>query len=56
MTRPHAAIRSRLALVALLAVATSVAAAAKLKGSEAPDFVLELAARTRGCRSFAARS
>jgi peroxiredoxin len=40
MTRPHAAIRSRLALVALLTVATSVSAATKLKGSEAPDFAL----------------
>jgi peroxiredoxin len=40
MTRPHAAIRSRLALVALLVVATSVSAATKLKGSEAPDFAL----------------
>ncbi len=40
MTRPHAAIRSRLALVALLAVASSVCAATKLRGSEAPDFAL----------------
>ena len=40
MTRPHAATWRRLALVALLAVATSVSAATKLKGSEAPDFAL----------------
>jgi peroxiredoxin len=40
MTRPHAATRSRLALVALLAFATAVSAATKLKGAEAPDFVL----------------
>lgn len=40
MMRPHAVTRSRLALVALLAVATSVSAATKLKGSEAPDFAL----------------
>ena len=40
MTRPHAATRSRLALVAALAFATAVSAATKLKGTEAPDFVL----------------
>src|SRR5262245_39247820 len=40
MTRPHAAIRSRVALALLLAVATSVSAATRLKGSEAPDFAL----------------
>lgn len=41
MTRPQAAVRSRLALVALLAVATAVPAATGLKGSAAPDFVLK---------------
>jgi peroxiredoxin len=41
MTRPHAAIRSRFALIALLAAATAVPAATGLKGSAAPDFVLK---------------
>ena len=40
MTRSPAASRSRLALVALLTVATAVSAATNLKGSEAPDFAL----------------
>ena len=40
MTRSHAATWRRLALVALLTIATSVSAATKLKGSEAPDFAL----------------
>jgi len=40
MTRMHAATRGRLALVAALAFATAVSAATKLKGTEAPDFVL----------------
>jgi peroxiredoxin len=41
MTRPLAAIRSHIALMALLGVATAVPAATGLKGSEAPDFVLK---------------
>jgi peroxiredoxin len=40
MTRPHAATRSRLALFAALAFAAAVSAAPRLKGTEAPDFVL----------------
>jgi len=41
MTRPQAAIWSRLALAALLVAATAVPAATGLKGSAAPDFVLK---------------
>jgi peroxiredoxin len=41
MTRRLAAIRSHVALIALLAAATAVPAATNLKGSEAPDFVLK---------------
>ncbi|HVY64712.1 MAG TPA: TlpA disulfide reductase family protein [Gammaproteobacteria bacterium] len=41
MNRPQAAVRSRLALAALLAVASAVPAATGLRGSAAPDFVLK---------------
>ena len=41
MTRIKAATRSTAAIAALLAIAGAVAAATKLTGSEAPDFVLK---------------
>jgi len=41
MTRPNRARWGGVALVALLAVASTVSAATQLRGSEAPDFVLK---------------
>jgi peroxiredoxin len=41
MTRPFAALRNRVMLIALLAIATTAPAATDLKGLEAPDFVLK---------------